>query len=198
MSNFLLKEPECVFIHIPKTAGTSIRKGVWKKRYEGPAFGEIPKAWERYFKFAFVRHPLQRVISAYYMFTEGAKGDKEWKLPKDARPLTLSEFIDIVIDESIIYDQRRKTFEEKIRHHTIPQTHPFNSLQFADFIGRYENIEEDFTHICDRLGIDEILPKMHTTRLVKWEDMLNGDDLEKCIKFYQQDFETLGYTYKKS
>lgn len=195
MSNFLLKDPECVFIHIPKTAGTSIRKGVWKKRYEGPVFGEIPKEWDKYFKFAFVRHPFQRLLSAYFMFTVGAKGDEEWKLPDDARPLTLSEFVAIVTNESIIYDQRRKTFEEKIRHHTIPQTHPFNSLHLADFIGKYENIDEDFGIICDRLGINEKLPKMHTTCLVKWEDLLQGDDLKKCIDFYQRDFEILGYSY---
>ena len=36
---------------------------------------------------------------------------------------------------------------------------------------------------------------MHTTCLVKWEDLLQGDDLKKCIDFYQRDFEILGYSY---
>jgi hypothetical protein len=36
MSNFLLRNPDCVFIHIPKTGGSSIRNGLWLSRYEGP------------------------------------------------------------------------------------------------------------------------------------------------------------------
>lgn len=38
MSTFLLKNPDCVFIHIPKTGGSSIRKGVWTGAI-GPRFG---------------------------------------------------------------------------------------------------------------------------------------------------------------
>jgi hypothetical protein len=49
MSIFLLKDPDCVFIHIPKTGGTSIRKGVWEKNYEGAVFGSVPKEWRQVF-----------------------------------------------------------------------------------------------------------------------------------------------------
>jgi len=42
MSNFLLRNPDCVLIHIPKTGGTTIRKGICGSNYEGPAFGEFP------------------------------------------------------------------------------------------------------------------------------------------------------------
>lgn len=193
MSNFILKNPACVFIHIPKTAGTSIRKGVWKSNYKGPYFGKIPKEYQNLFSFAFVRHPLQRFISAYNMFTEGAKGDPNWKLPNDARALTIDEFLSITIDENIIYDERRKTFEEKIRHHTIPQTHPFNCLEMAEFIGKYENIETDFKIIANKLKINDFLPKMHTTTPTLWKDVLKGKNLKNCIEFYENDFKTLGY-----
>lgn len=195
MSNFLLKNPNCVFIHIPKTAGTSIRKGVWKSDYEGPYFGTIPKEWENLFSFAFVRHPLQRFVSAYHMFTEGAKGDPAWSLPHDARVLTIEEFLEIVLDQSIIYDQRRHTFEEKIRHHTIPQTHPFNCLHLAKFIGRYENFNKDFETIKKEMGIINEVPHIHYTKKVNWKDILKGEVLDKCITFYKNDFEELNYTY---
>ena len=108
-----------MLIHIPKTGGTFLRKGVWGGNYEGPEFGAVPGRWKHEFKFAFVRHPLCRLTSAYRMFTEGAVGDPSWKLAEDARPLSFDAFLDIVLDESIIFDQRRRTFEEKIRHHTI-------------------------------------------------------------------------------
>ena len=193
MSNFLLKNPDCVFIHIPKTAGTSIRKGVWKSNYEGPTFGDIPSEWRGLFSFAFVRHPLQRFVSAYNMFTEGAKGDKAWRLPDDARPLSVAEFLDIVTDENIIYDARRKTFEEKIRHHTIPQTDPFNCLHLAKFIGRQENFDKDFETICQKIGIQAKAPMMHTTTPTPWNTLLKGEVLDRCIEYYKEDFEQLSY-----
>ena len=64
MSVFLLNNPDAVFIHIPKTAGRSIRVGAWEGRYEGPVRGEVPAAWRGHFKFAFCRDPVNRLISA--------------------------------------------------------------------------------------------------------------------------------------
>lgn len=193
MSNFLLKDPKCVFIHIPKTAGTSIRKGVWKSNYEGPVFGYIPKEWEHLYSFAFTRHPLQRLVSAYKMFTIGTEGDPQWKFPKDAKELTISSFMDIVLDETIIYDERRKTFDEKIRHHTIPQTHPFNCLDKAKFIGKQENFDKDFETVCQTLKINKIAPKMHTTNSTHWSDILDKTSIERAVEYYREDFKLLDY-----
>jgi hypothetical protein len=193
MSNFFLRDPDCVLIHIPKTGGTSIRKGVWKKNYEGPVFGDIPQAWRGHFKFAFVRHPFDRLVSAWKMFTDGAVGDPEWRLPADARRLDLPRFVDIVLDETIIYDERRFAFEERIRHHTIPQTHPFNCLHMADFVGRYETLERDFQHVLDRLGLKASLPHLHRTSHGGWRDYLDGETLGRCRDYYRRDFEELGY-----
>ncbi len=194
MSIFLLLQPRCVLIHIPKTGGTSIRKGVWGGRYEGPAFGSVPKEWGREFKFAFVRHPLNRLTSAYRMFTEGAIGDPSWNLPADARTLRFEEFLEIVLDDSIIFDHRRKTFEEKIRHHTIPQTHPFNALREADLIGRYERLQHDFSDIAARIGLnDSQLPRIHFTNSKPYTAYFNQRQLDRMVEYYKDDFEKLKY-----
>lgn len=163
MSNFLLRDPDCVLIHIPKTGGTSIRKGSWGKRKKGPRFGQIPDEWQDYFKFAFVREPLDRFLSAYRMFTKGTRNEPDWKLPADARPLTLAEFFDITRDDRFRFDQTKRRFEDRIRHHTIPQTHPFNCLRQADFIGRFEQIGADYALIAAHVGQTEPLPHMHST-----------------------------------
>jgi hypothetical protein len=193
MSNFLLRDPDCVLIHIPKTAGTSIRKGAWQGRYEGPAHGHLPAEWQSYFRFAFVRHPLDRFISVWKMFTEGTRNEPGWSMPHDARPLSLEAFAEIVFDESILFDERRRSFEEKIRHHAMPQTHPFYCLQQAEFIGRYERLDADFAAVARRVGLSVPLPHMHSTRHGSWSDYLNGPLLERCRAFYSNDFEELGY-----
>lgn len=183
MSNFLLKNPDCVLIHIPKTGGTSIRHGIWQSNYDGPTFGTIPEEWSTYFKFAFVRHPLQRMVSAWADFSQ----HRDFRGDMDA-------FVDIVTDENVIYDERRKSLQERIRHHTIPQTHPFNCLDLADFVGRHENYENDLSTVLKKVGMDiEAIPKLRTSENGPWQDFLSGDALEKAITFYRDDFKKLGY-----
>jgi len=193
MSNFLLRDPDCVLIHIPKTAGTSIRKGAWQGRYEGPVHGSIPADWKRFHSFAFVRHPLDRFISAWKMFTQGTRNEPNWSLPNDARPLTLEQFAEIAFDDSILFDERRSSFEEKIRHHSMPQTHPFYCLAEADFVGRFECLKRDFALVANRVGLQAELPHMHATGNGGWEEYLWGPLLERCRAFYADDFRELGY-----
>lgn len=193
MSNFRLLDPDCVLIHVPKTGGTSIRKGVWNRRYEGPAFGTVPESWRGMFSFAFVRHPLDRFVSAWRMFTSGTADEPDWRMPADARPLTIEEFGEIVFDDRIIFDERRQTFEERIRHHTIPQTHPYNCLDQAEFIGRFERLEEDFARVARRLELHAALPHMHRTRHGGWRAHVRGDLLAACRNFYEEDLRRLGY-----
>jgi len=193
MSNFLLRDPDCVLIHIPKTARTSIRKGVWQGRYEGPAHGHLPEEWRPYFRFAFVRHPLDRFISVWKMFTEGTRNEPGWSMPQDARPLSLAAFAEIVFDESILFDERRRRFEEKIRHHAMPQTHPFYCLHEAEFVGRYERLRSDFAVVAERVGLSAPLPHMHSTEHGAWSTYISGPLLERCRAFYRDDFEALGY-----
>lgn len=199
MANFLLVNPDCVFIHIHKTGGTSIRHGVWGGvRPVEPAFGYIPDEWMHLYKFAFVRHPLDRFISAWKMFTDGAlasqRGPGKTAGPSaPRRQLPIDEFAAIVFDENILYDERRKTLEERIRHHTIPQTHEFNCLRFADFVGRFESIDADFNIIRDRLNIITPLPKLNFTVHGHWREYLAGDLLARCVSYYSQDFRELGY-----
>lgn len=193
MSIFLLHDPECVLIHIPKTGGTSIRKGVWEKRYEPAIHGKMPKAYAKHFKFAFVRHPFDRFVSVWKMFADGAIGDEEWSKPQDAKSINAYDVFNILSDPKIIYDERRRTFEEKIKHHGVPQTDPFNCLQHADFVGRFETLDADFEKIAQKVGIDRELPKMHFTKRQSWQDELPEDLLEPLYNYYRKDFETLGY-----
>ncbi|MCC5997356.1 MAG: sulfotransferase family 2 domain-containing protein [Oceanicaulis sp.] len=183
MSNFLLRDPDCVLIHIPKTGGSSIRHGLWASRYEGPVFGEMPDDWRGYFKFAFVRHPLDRLVSAWADFSQ----------MRNFRN-SIDSFLDIVVDETVIYDERRKTLAERIRHHTIAQTHPFNCLSHADYVGRYETYLDDLRMILDRVGMPQVsVPHLRKTDHGGWKAHLNGKTLDRAVAYFDQDFELLGY-----
>lgn len=191
MSNFLLNSPRCVFIHIPKTAGTSIRQGFFRKNYQGPVFGSIPPEWQDEFSFAFVRNPYDRLISGWKMFTRGTEQLKE-QFPN----ISLKDFLDIVMDENIIYDERRKTYEERIRHHMIPQTHPFNCLHLAKFVGRVENLNEDFRNICEIIGVDyKPLEKMHYSKRRNYSEYFDRETIKLTEAYYAEDLNNLKYQF---
>jgi len=199
MSNFLIEKPKCVFIHIPKTGGGSIRHGFFNNRYRGPLFGRIDEKWKQYFSFAFTRHPYDRLVSAWLMFTEGmaTRNGGRMKAPEDARGLSLREFLEIVVDGSIGYDYkvRRRPAKIRIRHHTIPQTHPYNCLDEADFVGRFENLQEDFDEVVRTLGLESRkLPYFHTTsRDSHYMDYYCDETLQIARDYYREDFDKLGY-----
>ncbi|MFW6047171.1 MAG: sulfotransferase family 2 domain-containing protein [Candidatus Woesearchaeota archaeon] len=196
MSNFYFPKHNCVFIHIPKTGGTSIRKGFFKGNYEGPFFGKIPEKYSQCFKFAFVRNPFDRLISAWKHFTTGTDTISS-KEKSSFRNISLESFLNIVTNNSIIYDGRRSTFKEKIRHHTIPQTHPFNCLNEADFVGCFETLEKDFEVICEKLKIkSNRLPKINKSkRSREYKNYFTPSTRKITEKYYKKDLEKLGYKF---
>lgn len=214
MSNFRLYEPDAVLIHVPKTGGKSFREGVWKGKYDGPIFGEIPNDWLPIFKFGFVRHPCDRIFSAWKMFADGAVSipNSGWlsspvkrrmaklglwrSTPPLCKDMSFSEFLDIALDDAIGFDVQtanRQDINVRIRHHTIPMSHPYNCLQYADHIGRYEKLEDEFRQLSDRLGISGSLPALNSTWKSDWKNHFSARDVERCRVYYDDDFKEFGY-----
>ena len=187
MSNFILSDPDAIFIHIPKTGGLTVRKGLWKDKAEGPFVGLWKQEWSKKFCFAFVRHPLDRFISAYYMFTEGT----DIKQPR-YMSMTLDTFAERVLND--------RDFEvtQSIAHHVLPMTHEFNHLDKADFVGRFERYEKDIEAVKAHLGItDDWIPKLNVSqRYGSWQQTikdLSPDLYDGIVDFYRDDFTELKY-----
>lgn len=185
MSNFYLKKCNCVFIHIPKTGGLSIRKGMFECDYEGPFYGSIPPQYQDLFKFCFVRNPYDRMVSAWKYYKEFFKTFMSFK-----------QFITISMDDTIDYHESRQIDSKSwLRHHSIPQTHPYNCLQMADFIGRFENINKDMGIICDHLNIKAQLPHINKTKRDKYQDYYDVETRRLVKEFYKKDLELLEYVF---
>ena len=164
---------KCIFVHIPKTAGTSINSFfypgvVFKTRepdYE-KLFGWCPERklhmqhatakqlletglikqehWDEYFKFSFVRNPWDRAYSDYIWLQKFSKINGSFK-----------SFIN-----------KEKEFKEVLNDNSNPSflgDHLWEQSSFfdlegkykVDFIGRFENFNEDVTTILNKLSIDE-------------------------------------------
>ncbi|MFT4800723.1 sulfotransferase family 2 domain-containing protein [Patiriisocius sp. Uisw_047] len=196
MGAFTIEGYNCVFIHIPKTAGTSIRRGVFKNEVEGPYFNTVPEGWEDKFSFAFVRNPYDRMISAWKMFSGGMIDTKWGHKDKDAlNGISLMDFLKIATDESIDH-HKRDTIYNVLRHHTIPQTSPYHCIQFADFIGKFENLESDFALISNKIGLkDYSFNHLNKTARNSYKEYYNEESFEFVTKNYREEIEQFGYEF---
>lgn len=169
-----------------------MRHGLWEGRYDGPVFGRIPQEWRGLYSFTFVRHPLDRAVSAFADFVQlrGFRG-------------TVGDFVDVIIDDSIPYSDvngasseavRKNKSEIAIRHHTIPQTHPFNCLKEASFVGRFENYRDDLETILQTVGlVSADIPKLRETDHYGFANHLSHKEIARLTEFYFEDFQLLGY-----
>ena len=88
------------------------------------------------------------------------------------------------VEESVIADPR------SVEHYAAPMTHPVHGLEYARFIGRYENLQQDFDTFVQGLG----LPRIELPRLQEpptWDgSMLNTpNNLRLVYTYYKGDYE---------
>jgi len=105
-------------------------------------------AWNTYFKFCFVRNPWDRLVSYYHYF----KPDKNYNLVWIRGPWHYKN--------ALPFDK----FVESLRDHTyfgLLQSKYFlgeNNDKLIDYVGKYENIMDDFSAVCAKLNIEASLP----------------------------------------
>ena len=199
MSNFVLQDLNCVFIHIPKTAGMSIRNGVFDETPKKKFFGKIPNQYQDCFKFAFVRNPFDRLVSCWRYTCCGCR-----RFRRSRKRLSFPEFLEIAIDDNISHDidkaslagHRHHPWRCFARHHAIPMTHPFNCLHLADFVGKFENLQEDFNTVCDTIGTPrQQLPHKNKSRHKHYTEYYNNETRAIVTEKYAEDIQRFGYEF---
>lgn len=183
MSVFFLNTANAVMIHVPKTGGISIRRGVFRGEYEGPVHNDQwPEHWPQERVFGFVRHPLTRFVSGVaYCRTMPFKG--AWSLRPDAA-------LDAVQDQHVNPDEHLTDFRAAIKHHLLPQSAPYYQLRRARFVGRFESLARDWLAISDWLGIEHSkLPRLNArNRQGRNPIELSQSERERATEIYREDF----------
>ena len=182
---FINHEHKFIFIHIPKNAGTSIRnsfeiegydKKVVKKNWPHDTCLEIKdycgeEVWNEYFKFAFVRNPYDRLVS-YYHFHKSP----QYRHPSRANKGTFKWWLRKGIDSNI-----KKT-----------QSSYLNSE--IEYVGRYEDLQDDFNIVCANIGIEPyILPKWNVSTHEHWEYYFDKKMKEQVYDLFQEDFQRFDF-----
>ncbi len=189
----------CIYIHIPKTAGLSVSKSLFGNAAGGHRKLEIyqiafsKREFDSYFKFTFVRNPWDRLVSAYYYLKNGGINDRDRIWAKR----NLSSYVDF--DSFVKGWVNRRNIEAHI--HFIPQfrfiCEPGSYTPKVDFIGYFENLEEDFCYVQKRLGLDSSL--MHFNKTIDkqkdYNEYYTEATKEIVAKVYRKDIQLFGYDF---
>ena len=211
-----------------KTEGTSMYRGVMKNEIDDLlTYKENPEEFDLWwdtltdekisncFTFTFVRNPFDRALSAFshiileeVLWSHMETGrphyskDGEGLLNFDTVYMLFSLFISRVLQ---IYDINKKSV------HWMPQ-HFFvkcDDESIVNFVGRYEDLENDWKYIANKLQISENLPFVpasHTQKEITgtreefqklhWSKYyINDIIIDKVLEVCRKDIDVLGYGY---
>lgn len=200
-----------IFIHIPKNAGTSIAKSLGLTKTAHHTSREIQQILDyvdfaKLFKFAFVRNPWDRFISLYNYarleesyYHSAINPEKslhgkhlDYDLLKNA---SLKECAYFLIEGKLKHDKYWNQWSPQYTWIT-----DINGNQLVDYLGKIENIEQDFIYITKRLGLDSKLDfcnsstnKVNSSFL--YRDIFDKETQQIVSKFYQKDIELFGYEF---
>ena len=204
---------KCIFLHIPKAAGTSVERFLRDVDSDIPAkvlrkrgFSHFLNDYLDYYVFSFVRNPYDRLVSAWKWGQ--LKFQKEGGLPfySKERAVSFEEYVSLTTDFDYRKDHKN-LWSEYDEYHTLPQFEFFPQLNgghyfsdkispefTCDFIGRFENLHEDFNKVCPNLGIKQFkLPHAYNSKTFKqtfdWSNKLK----DRVNNYYKKDFELFNY-----
>ncbi|OGF24911.1 hypothetical protein A2331_06105 [Candidatus Falkowbacteria bacterium RIFOXYB2_FULL_34_18] len=188
-----------IFIHVYKVAGSSMESVL--NKYEPRYVYFIKKIYRKlgwnisdhitamelrnkinvnifnnYFKFAFVRNPFDWQVSLFCFARKNKKHHQHEMINK----MTFDEYIDWRVNNEI-HLQKNFVCSE-------------NGEVLVDFIGRYENIQNDFEKICKTIGIEKIkLPHTNISNHKPFMDYYNEKTKKMVYDAFGEDFKMFNY-----
>ena len=187
-------EFKCIFIHIPKTAGTSVSRTLFNRGSRHVAYFEYEKAnrrkFNQYFKFSFVRNPWDRLVSTFFYLKRGGMGhmDKHWA------EQNLAAFDDF---ESFVHNWvTKKNVWSWV--HFVPQHHFICDDKLnvkMDFVGRMECIQSDFSHVAEKIDSPAQLVRTNVGSHDNYRDYYDAETRKIVADVYEKDIALFGYQF---
>lgn len=208
----LFRAKACAYVHVPKAGGTSIEATLFgvRKQTQHSSLGEwndlLDGGVGPLFKFAFVRHPLQRFLSAFaYILSRDKQAEP------DGEPIQTVHFASLLIRRRFARCPKAylrhlaslRAWEDAPVHfrpqHTFFAGYASESGHGCDFIGKLENVKEDFAALlrAHDFGLDPATPLAHergTPKLPDHAALLIDPELVALVKhIYARDYDLFGY-----
>lgn len=208
-----------IFFHVAKTGGLSVRAALEAYAQEPEQFkikrppkfkGEKPnpfyEVWEAlllhttaadarqelplalfdsYYKFAFVRNPWDWQVSMYHFILKETTHVKH-RLVKAMSGF--EEYLDWVMATPKPFPKGACKFQSDAISDAAGNL-------LVDFVGRYETLTQDFTQVCQTIGIAAMLPHVNQSNHRDYRAYYNADAKAKVAAHFAADIERFGYTF---
>jgi hypothetical protein len=184
-----------VFFHIPKTAGQAVVTALGEKHEPSHHnLGDVDE-YRDYFRFCFVRDPIERFVSAYrYSIDMVGRGHTN-----AGHPIRL-----LIAEQGL--DKSLESFVEAIRelepHELFANLHFRPQIRWVQparpqFIGRHETLTQDIGYVARVLGIEvpNTPPTVNRSRS-RVDAQMSVDSEAYLRKLYVNDYRLLGYNRK--
>lgn len=191
-----------IFIHVPKTGGTSIKNALYTKDERNYLSDndlwhcpvrELTDIPDDCFKFAYVRNPWDRFVSLYQYFRSsvlrrGYQQDKERSKILRSMCNNFTEFCHLSVDQ--LYEIHPDHFRNQ--YWFIEK----DAQLGVDFIGRFENMWSDFKHICNKIEIPiQRLLRKNSTKHPIYTEYYDEKTKQLVADLYTDDIEHFGYKF---
>ena len=170
-----INDPDIKIFKYDKT-GRHIPDNCNKKYFKHTSCNELTeKHYDDYFKFAFVRNPWDRVVS-WFGFGK--------KVHRDDLNIKNETFDNFILNKS------------KSHRWGGDNQHQHNFTNCCDFIGRFENLQEDFNTICGKIGIpQQKLPHQNKSKHKYYTEYYDEKTKQIVAEVFAKDIEHFGYKF---
>lgn len=137
--------------------------------------------YEGYFKFSFVRNPWDRIVSCYFNKVLG----QSYNAFQECFGKDFEYFIDFINRQNV----------DKADPHIRSQSSllPLNDL---DFIGRFENFEEDLKYVFGVINIDPLICHKNFSQHEHYSHYYTERTRDIIADKYKEDIENFGYKFE--
>ena len=178
----------------PKCGSTTFHDQFRENNINFPTeqYTQVPNFAKNYFSFSVVRNPWDRLVSCWMdkvitrkptetQFRNGLRWELNYQKPG------FKDFIEIITEtENITKDSHWDLY--------------FNIIPVIDidFIGKFENLQEDFNTICDKIGIpQQTLQYENATKHKHYTEYYDDETRQIVAEKYRKDIEYFGYEFGK-
>jgi len=180
------------FIHIAKCAGTSIEAYLknfefYIKYHYHTTHRKLLESdkYKNYYKFSFTRNPYDKMVSEFKWFTDQSN---EWNSP-DCRKYYKGVDFKTFVNKFL-------TLHPGDPYHLYSQYSILTPLKRIDFIGRFENLQEDFDIVCNKIGISkQKLPHTNKSKRKHYTEYYDDETRAIVAQKYAKDIEYFGYEF---
>lgn len=194
------REKKCIFIHIPKAAGSSVSDALF-----GEAVGHrpirrhvayTPDIIKDFYKFTFVRNPWDRLYSGYNYFYRcvgmNAHRDHRWANEFLSQLTTFEKFIHKLENPKFLKTIKKY---DHFRDQRDWLYDPSSGKNLIDFVGRFESLDNDFEIICDHLGMTRTLPHERRGSGENFREYYTKKMINIAADAYENDIREFSYKF---